>query len=69
MDPKLVEDILSKADIVSVISSYLKVEKKGRNYVALCPFHDDSILPFPSRQNGRYSSALSAGPAEMPSGS
>ena len=42
MDPKLVEDILSKADIVSVISSYLKVEKKGRNYVALCPFHDDS---------------------------
>lgn len=37
----LVEAVLKHADIVQVISSYIPVEKKGRNYVALCPFHDD----------------------------
>ena len=37
----LVDDILKSCDIVSVIQRYLTVQKKGRSYVALCPFHDD----------------------------
>lgn len=37
----IVDDILSKTDIVAVISSYIPVTKKGRNFVAVCPFHDD----------------------------
>jgi DNA primase len=37
----LIDAILQQADIVSVISSYIPVTKKGRSYVALCPFHDD----------------------------
>jgi DNA primase len=40
-DDSLIRSILDKADIVSVISSYIEVNKKGRNYLALCPFHDD----------------------------
>lgn len=34
-------EIISKADIVSIISSYVNLEKKGANYIGLCPFHDD----------------------------
>jgi DNA primase len=37
----LIDAILAQADIVTVISSYITVTKKGRSYVALCPFHDD----------------------------
>ena len=37
----LIEAVLRSSDIVTVTSSFLHVEKKGRNYVALCPFHDD----------------------------
>ena len=37
----LIEAVLHHADIVQVVSSYIPVEKKGRSYVALCPFHDD----------------------------
>lgn len=37
----LIEAVLQASDIVTVISSYLHVEKQGRNYVALCPFHND----------------------------
>ena len=36
-----IEEIRQKADIVDIISSYLKVTPKGKNFVALCPFHDD----------------------------
>ncbi|MBO4540899.1 MAG: DNA primase, partial [Bacilli bacterium] len=36
------EQVLRNADIVDVISHYLNVIKKGRSYVAICPFHEDS---------------------------
>ncbi len=41
LDRDLVDEILHRADIVTVISSYINVIKKGRSYVAVCPFHDD----------------------------
>ena len=34
-------EIRNKANIVDVISDYLPMEKKGKNYFAICPFHDD----------------------------
>ncbi len=34
-------NIRSNADIVDVISEYLDLKQRGRNYVAVCPFHDD----------------------------
>ena len=37
----LVEEIRAKNDIVDVISEYLPIEQKGKNYFAICPFHDD----------------------------
>lgn len=42
IDADLVKEIKERADIVDVISFYLpSVQKKGRNFVAVCPFHDD----------------------------
>lgn len=37
----LIDKVLKSVDIVNLISSYIHVEAKGRNYWALCPFHDD----------------------------
>ena len=34
-------EIQRKANIVDVIADYLPIEKKGKNYFAICPFHDD----------------------------
>ncbi|MBQ1467104.1 MAG: DNA primase, partial [Solobacterium sp.] len=45
--------VRAKADIVDVISRYLQVQRKGKSYVALCPFHDDhspSMSISPDRQ-------------------
>ena len=34
-------DIQKRVNIVDVISEYLPLEKRGKNYFAICPFHDD----------------------------
>ena len=42
LEKSLIDEISSRADIVSVIGNYLNLQKKGRIYVALCPFHNDT---------------------------
>ncbi len=37
-----IEEIKRKVNIVDVISKYVNVVKKGKNYLALCPFHNDT---------------------------
>ena len=49
----ILEDILSRIDIVEVISSYLPLKRAGRNFKAPCPFHHEktpSFLVSPDRQ-------------------
>ncbi len=40
-DYSQLEKIQSQCNIVSVISNYLTLTKKGKNYWGICPFHDD----------------------------
>ncbi|MDR2369343.1 MAG: DNA primase [Mycoplasmataceae bacterium] len=37
----IIKEIQEKADIVAVISSLIKLTRKGNNYIGLCPFHAD----------------------------
>lgn len=41
-----VEEVKSKIDIVSLINDYVPLKKSGRNYQALCPFHDEKTPSF-----------------------
>ncbi len=38
----LYSEIRSKVDIVDVVSSYLPLTQKGKNFFGVCPFHDDT---------------------------
>lgn len=38
---KSIEELKNRIDIVDIISRYISVKKSGRNYVCVCPFHDD----------------------------
>ena len=38
----LINEIRSKVDIVDVISGYLPLTQKGKNFFGVCPFHDDT---------------------------
>ncbi len=41
-----VDQIKSKIDIVSLISSYIKLEKAGTNFKGRCPFHNEKTPSF-----------------------
>ena len=36
-----IDDILRRLDIVDVIQRYVPLTRKGKNFVGLCPFHED----------------------------
>lgn len=43
---EFIENLLNNIDIVTVISSYLPLKKRGDNYLACCPFHEEKTPSF-----------------------
>lgn len=41
IDNSVINDIRNKIDIVEIISSYIPLTMRGKNYFGVCPFHDD----------------------------
>src|SRR3989338_4728854 len=41
-----IEEVRRKTDIVDLISQYVTLKKSGRNFKALCPFHDEKSPSF-----------------------
>lgn len=40
--PRTIEAVKERADIVDVVGDHVVLKKKGREFVGICPFHDDS---------------------------
>ena len=45
-DSGLIEEIKANIDIVEVVSQYVSLKRKGRNYFGLCPFHNEKSPSF-----------------------
>jgi len=43
---ELIEEIRMSNDILSVVGEYVKLERKGKNYFGLCPFHSEKTPSF-----------------------
>ena len=40
------DELLSRSDLVQIVSGYVALNKKGRNYWGLCPFHGEKTASF-----------------------
>ncbi len=41
-----IQQILSRIDIVEIVGSFIKLKKRGANYLGLCPFHNEKTPSF-----------------------
>lgn len=41
-----IQQILSRIDIVEIVGSFVKLKKRGANYLGLCPFHNEKTPSF-----------------------
>lgn len=46
IDQRWVAELNARSDIVSVVSSYVRLTSKGRNFWGLCPFHGEKTPSF-----------------------
>ncbi len=44
--PEIIDDIVSRVSIVEIVSRHVRLKKVGRNYVGLCPFHQEKTPSF-----------------------
>ena len=45
-DPRFMEELKQKNNIVEVIGGYVSLDRKGGNYWACCPFHHEKEPSF-----------------------
>lgn len=46
IEQRFIEELISRADIIDVVSRYVTLKKSGSNYVGLCPFHGEKTPSF-----------------------
>ena len=46
ISPNTIQQILGRIDIIDVVGSFVKLKKRGTNYLGLCPFHNEKTPSF-----------------------
>lgn len=61
IDEKTLEEIKDRVDIVSEISNYVDLKKRGANYQGLCPFHNEKTPSFTVSPNKKIYKCFGCG--------
>jgi DNA primase len=57
----VIDDVRIGNDIVEVVGSYVKLTKRGSNYLGLCPFHHEKTPSFSVNSEGQYYKCFGCG--------
>lgn len=51
---QFIDDLINKADIVDVVDSRVALKKRGKEYIACCPFHNEKSPSFTVSQSKQF---------------
>ena len=66
IDRETVQRILDAADIVEVVSDFVKLKRRGANYIGLCPFHNERTPSFSVSKSKGICKCFSCGKGGAP---
>ena len=55
---EIIEKIKEENDIVEIVSESVRLKRTGRNYIGLCPFHNDKSPSFSVSQDKHINVSL-----------
>ncbi|MBE5741532.1 MAG: DNA primase [Clostridiales bacterium] len=61
LTPDFLEELRAKNDIVDVASKYLTLNRRGGNFWACCPFHNEKTPSFSIKQDGQFFKCFGCG--------
>lgn len=44
--PSSIQEVLNRADIIDIVGQFVRLKKRGANYIANCPFHNEKTPSF-----------------------
>lgn len=68
IDDATVRKINDTADIVEVVSDYVRLKKRGSGYIGLCPFHNERTPSFSVSKSRNFCKCFSCGKGGSPVG-
>ena len=66
IDRATVQRILDTADIVDVVSDFVKLKRRGSGYIGLCPFHNERTPSFSVSKTRNICKCFSCGQGGSP---
>ncbi|MCF7930421.1 MAG: DNA primase [Acholeplasmataceae bacterium] len=66
MEDKLILEINEKTPIVDLVSEFVSLAKKGKNYMGLCPFHQEKTPSFSVSPEKNIAKCMSCGEGGTP---
>ncbi len=61
LTPDFLEELRNKNDIVDVASKYITLNRRGANFWACCPFHNEKTPSFSIKQDGQFFKCFGCG--------
>ena len=58
---QFIDEVRNSIDIVDVISQYVSLEKKGKDYLGLCPFHQEKTPSFTVNEGKQFFKCFGCG--------
>ena len=66
MDKRLIDEINEKTPIVDLVSEFVSLSKRGKNFMGLCPFHQEKTPSFSVSPEKNIAKCMSCGEGGSP---